>query len=83
VTLSLTYKGFDYTAYYNGAYENANSLPSLASTGANSVELSLDYGIDPQTNTVYADPNYTDSLAALAPRFSKRPALACRSWFGR
>jgi hypothetical protein len=75
VTLSLTYKGFDYPAYYNGAYENADSLPSLASTGANSVELSLDYGIDPQTNTVYADPNYTDSLAALGAEIRQASSL--------
>ena len=65
MTLSLTNQGFDYVAYYNGAYENADSLPALAQTGANSVELSLEYGIDPHSSTVYADSNYTDSLAAL------------------
>jgi len=40
MTLSLLNQGFDYVAYYNGAYENADSLPALAATGANSVELS-------------------------------------------
>src|SRR5450756_2114754 len=44
-TFSLQYKGFDYVAFYNGAYENSDSLPSLAQTGANSIEATLDYGI--------------------------------------
>jgi hypothetical protein len=65
MTLSLANMGFDYVAYYNGAYENADSLVALDATGANSIEASLDYGIDPQTSTVYADPNYTDNLSAL------------------
>src|SRR6202035_4719131 len=43
--LSLQYKGFDYVAFYNGAYENSDSPPSLAQTGANSIEATLDYGI--------------------------------------
>ena len=67
--------GFDYVAYYNGAYEDANSLPALAATGANSVELSLDYGIDPQTNQVYADPNYVDSLTALGAEIRQATGL--------
>jgi hypothetical protein len=58
-------QGFDYVAYYNGAYGNDDSLVALAATGANSIEASLEYGIDPQTSTVYPDSNYTDSLAAL------------------
>jgi hypothetical protein len=64
-TLSLQYKGFDYVAFYNGAYENSDSLASLAQTGANSIEATLDYGIDVATSQVVADPNYTDSLTAL------------------
>jgi hypothetical protein len=64
MVMQLEYKGFDYTAYYNGGFENANSLPSLVSTGANAIESSMDWGIDPLNNTVYADSNYTDSLAA-------------------
>ena len=64
-TFSLQYKGFDYVAFYNGAYENSNSLPTLVQTGANSIEATLDYGIDVATSQVVADPNYTDSLAAL------------------
>ena len=75
MTLSLTNQGFDYVAYYNGAYENADSLPALAQTGANSVELSLEYGIDPHSSTVYADSNYTDSLAALGASIRQAVAL--------
>jgi hypothetical protein len=75
VTLSLTNQGFDYVAYYNGAYENADSLDALAATGANSVEASLDYGIDPQTSTVYADSSYTDSLSALGATIKQAAGL--------
>ncbi|MGB7099584.1 MAG: hypothetical protein WBD95_12580 [Xanthobacteraceae bacterium] len=73
--LSLQYKGFDYVAFYNGAYENSDSLPSLAQTGANSIEATLDYGIDAQTSQVVADPNYTDSLTALGDTIAQTEAL--------
>ncbi len=63
---SLTYKGFNYVSYYNGAYENANSMPALVATGANAVALDIEYGIDVVNSAVYADANYTDSLTALA-----------------
>jgi hypothetical protein len=75
MTLSLTNQGFDYVSYYNGAYENANSLDALAQTGANSIEASLDYGIDPQTSEVYADSSATDSLAALGATIAQATAL--------
>ncbi|MGB7603755.1 MAG: hypothetical protein WBM24_25880, partial [Candidatus Sulfotelmatobacter sp.] len=65
MTLALQYKGFDYVAFFNGAYEDDNSLPQLTQTGANSIEATLDYGIDVNTSQVVADPNFTDSLAAL------------------
>jgi hypothetical protein len=64
--MSLTYKGFNYVSYYNGAYENADSLPALVGTNANSVALALQYGIDVQNSAVYADAAYTDRMAALA-----------------
>jgi FG-GAP-like repeat len=64
--LSLTYKGFNYVSYYNGAYENADSLPALVTTGANAVALDIEYGIDVVNSAVYADANYTDSLTAVA-----------------
>ena len=54
-TFSLQYKGFDYAAFYNGAYENADSLPSLVQTGANSIERRSSYGIDVTTSQVVAD----------------------------
>ena len=73
--LPLQYKGFDYVAFYNGAYENAVSLPSLAQTGANSIEATLDYGIDAQTSQVVADPNYTDSLTALGDTIAQAEGL--------
>lgn len=63
--LNLTYRGFNYVSYYNGAYENADSLPALVGTGANAAALTLEYGIDVQHSDVYADPAYTDSLTAL------------------
>ena len=65
MTFSLLYKGFAYVAFYNGAYENFDSPLSLVQTGANSIEATLDYGIDVATSEVVADSNYTDSLAAL------------------
>jgi hypothetical protein len=65
MTLFLTLQGFSYVDYYNGGYENADSLPSLVQTGANSIEATFEYGIDPQNDTVYADSNYTDSLTAI------------------
>jgi len=66
MTLSLTFKGFNYVSYYNGGYENADSLPALETTGANSVALTTDYGINAKTSKVYADANQTDSLQALS-----------------
>lgn len=52
-----------------------NSLPSLAQTGANSIEATLDYGIDVATSQVVADPNYTDSLAALGTTIAQAESL--------
>ena len=65
MTLFLTLQGFAYVDYYNGGYENADSLSSLVTTGANAIETTFEYGIDPKTDTVYADSNYTDSLTAI------------------
>jgi hypothetical protein len=65
MTLKLKDKGFAYVSYFNGAYKDANSLRALAKTGANAIEASLEYGIDPQTDQVYDDASYTDSLTAL------------------
>ena len=65
MTLFLTLQGFAYVDNYNGGYENADSLQSLVTTGANSIETAFEYGIDPQNDTVYADTNYTDSLTAI------------------
>ena len=66
LTLVLQYQGFDYVSYYNGAFEDADSLAALAQTGANAVALNLQYGIDSVNSIAYADPNYTDSLDALS-----------------
>jgi autotransporter passenger strand-loop-strand repeat protein len=65
MTFSLQYKGFDYVAFYNGAYEDSDSLPSLVQTGGNSIEATIEYGINVATSQVVADANYTDSLVAL------------------
>jgi autotransporter passenger strand-loop-strand repeat protein len=58
MTLQLTYAGFNYVADVDGSYASANSLPAMISdTDSNSVALTVDYGIDAATSTVYA--NYT------------------------
>ncbi len=75
MTLALQYKGFDYVAFFNGAYEDDNSLPQLTQTGANSIEATLDYGIDVNTSQVVADPNFTDSLAALGSTIAQAEHL--------
>jgi hypothetical protein len=75
MTLSLTFKGFDYSSYYNGGFEDANSLGSLVATGANSVALTTDYGINALTSTVYADPVQTDSLTALSDTILQAESL--------
>jgi len=64
MSLSLSNKGFDYVDLLNGGYEDANSLAALAATGANSIEASIEYGVNPRTDTVYADQVFTDSLTA-------------------
>ena len=66
MALNWKLRGFDYSSYYRGAYENDDSLTALADTGANATETTLDWGIDPLTNTVYADSQYTDPLTAEA-----------------
>jgi hypothetical protein len=75
MTQSLTFKGFNYTSYYNGGFTNANSLNSLVSTGANSVALTTAWGIDAQTSEVYADPLQTDSLATLGDTILQAESL--------
>jgi hypothetical protein len=81
--LSLTYKGFNYVSYYNGAYENADSLPALVTTGANAVALDTEYGIDVVHSAVYADANYTDSPRRSPRPSPKRKITASWSWSGR
>ena len=66
LALNWQYRGFDYTSYYNGAFENDDSLSALDATGANAVGTTLDWGINTRTNTVYADSSYTDPLSAEA-----------------
>jgi hypothetical protein len=63
--LKLEYQGFNYPAFYNGGYENGDTLTALAATGSNSVALEDEYSIDVTTSTIVSDPNYTDSLASL------------------
>ena len=65
MSLELNYKGFNYVSYYNGGYENADSLPALVSTGSNAVALDTEYGINVNNSTIYSDANYSDSLTAL------------------
>ena len=44
-------------------------------TSANSIEATLDYGIDAQMSQVVADPNYSDSLTALGDTIAQAEAL--------
>ncbi|MDE3176088.1 MAG: hypothetical protein KGM15_08310 [Pseudomonadota bacterium] len=59
--LALQYRGFNYLSYYNGDYAGDDSLPALSSTGANAITAGVEFGIDPQSDTVYASPVWTDS----------------------
>jgi hypothetical protein len=59
-SFSSIYKGYNYVSYYNGAFENADSLPTLVGTGANSVAIVIQFGIDVTNSIAYADPNYTE-----------------------
>jgi VCBS repeat-containing protein len=65
VTLTLTYKGFNYVDYYNGEYSDNDTLSDVEATGANSVALTPDWGIDLATSSIYAGGATTDSLADL------------------
>ena len=65
MTLTLKYAGFNYVADVDGSYADANSLATMiADTASNSVALTVDYAIDPQTSTVYADSS-TDSTTGI------------------
>ena len=77
-TLSLRYKGFAYPAFYNHAYEDADSLAGVAATGANAVELTLEFGIDAVHSQVVTDTNYTDSLTALGNAIDEANALGLK-----
>ena len=74
MTLSLAFAGFNYPAFYNGGYENADSLRALQATGANSVALEDEYGIDTSTGQIVTDPNYTDSIASLKSTIAEAKA---------
>jgi hypothetical protein len=63
--LKLTYYGFNYGDYYNGEYADNNSLSAVAATGANSVALTPDFGIDIASSSVYAGGATTDTGANL------------------
>ena len=72
--LKLSYQGFNYPAFYNGGYENGDTIASLAGTGANSVALEDEYGIDVTDSTIVTDSNYTDSLASLGKTIKEAEA---------
>ena len=75
MSLTLAYRGFDYVSYYNGGYVNADSLAALAASGANAAGLNLEYGINVNNSTVYADASYTDSLTALGNTITEARSL--------
>ena len=70
MALNLAFKGFSYSAYYNGAYENADSLAALASTGANALSATIEYNIDPATDQIQNDATWTD-LAGEGPMIAE------------
>ena len=74
MTLKLTYAGFNYPAFYNGGFENSDSLPALQATGSNSVALEDEYGITTTTGQIVTDANYTDSLASLSATITEAEA---------
>ncbi len=74
MTLRLTYEGFNYPAFVNGSYEDADSLPALQATGSNSVALEDEYGIDVATGQIVTDPNFTDSIASLQATITEAKA---------
>src|ERR1700723_4262136 len=77
MSLTLTYKGFNYVDFYNGIYEQANldaTLPEVAATGADSVALTPDFGIDVATSTVYAGSGITDTTSDLTAAVDKATA---------
>jgi hypothetical protein len=65
MALALRYKGFNYVDYFNGEYAGYNTLPEVAASGADSVALTPDFGIDVATSTIYAGDATTDSVADL------------------
>ena len=74
MTLKLTYAGFNYPAFYNGGYENDDTLPALQATGSNSVALEDEYSINTATGQIVSDPNYTDSIASLEATITEAKA---------
>jgi hypothetical protein len=72
---ALTFKGFNYVSYYNGALAAADSLPTLAASGPNAVAIDLEYGIDVKNSTVYADVNYTDPLTSFGNAIAEAKSL--------
>jgi hypothetical protein len=72
--LHLQYQGFNYPAFYNGGYENGDTLADLQATGSNSVALEDEYSIDVKTSTIVTDANYTDSLQSLGATIKEAEA---------
>jgi hypothetical protein len=69
LTLHLQFEGFAYPSWWNGAYADpasAQSLDDMMATRANAIALGGDYFVDTgHSNTIYADPVGTESLANL------------------
>jgi VCBS repeat-containing protein len=73
MALTLKYKGFNYPDFYDGEYSASNlsaSLPDVVTTGANSVALTPDFGIDIAASSVYAGGGTTDTTTDLAAAIS-------------
>lgn len=69
------FDGFNYVSYYNGGYVNADSMKALKKSGANTLGLDLEYGIDVNSSTVYRDKHYTDSLKTLGRTIDEARSL--------
>src|SRR5579864_1579098 len=63
--LTTPFRGYNYVDYYNGEYAagNLGSLQQAAATGAHSVALTPDYGIDVAESTIYSGGATTDTVA--------------------
>jgi hypothetical protein len=75
--MALIFKGVNYVGDVYGSFADANSLSALPGENVNATAITADFGIDPSSNTVYADSvqgGYTDSSTDIATTVSESVA---------